>query len=616
MNTTTFSAYPAPAVQNNSPTIGDFVDMIRRRKSTFFITTLVVTLLGIVLAFVIPPDYRSTSTILIEQQEIPQDLVRSTVTSYADQRVQMISQRVMTRPNLLDIIEKFNLYEDERKREPVEVVIEEMRDDIELSMISADVVDPRSGRPTQATIAFTLSYVNESPDLAQRVADKLTSLYLNENLRTRTVMAAEAAVFLSDEATRLNQQISYLEKELASFKERHLGSLPELTQMNLQLMERNEREILEVDREIRSVKERKIYLKSELSQISPKVAIFSETGERILSSIDRLKTLESKLISLSAVYSDDHPEIIRLRKTIGALKEEKVKNTTGSSEEGNSQLTISSDNNNIVVRNEIETRLAKARDNLLSLQKRYTGDHPEIIRIQQEITNLENVLSGNTESLGAALDTEPDNPAYIQLMAQLNAAESELESLYQKKKDLKKKLTQYEDRITESPQVERQFRALNRDYENAWAKYQEVKAKQMEAQLAKELESERKGERFTLIDPAILPEEPESPNREAIIILSFLLAMGFGVGMMVLKENTDSAIYGSRRFSALVQFPPLAVVPYIETRDDYKQQYGKRAVLLLIMLSVFAGSLAAVHYFKTPLDVLWYFALRRIGIDV
>ena len=597
MNSTTLPVYHNQYSTHGSPTIAEFVEMVKRRKSIFFITTLILTLLSVIVAFVIPPDYRSTSTILIEQQEIPQDLVRSTVTSYADQRVQIISQRVMTRPNLLEIIQKFNLYEDERKREPIEVVIEEMRDDINLSMISADVVDPRSGRPTQATIAFTLSYINESPDLAQRVADKLTSLYLNENLRTRTIMASEAAVFLTDEAARLNKQISYLEKELASFKEQHLGSLPELTQMNMQLMERIEQEMFEVDREIRTVKERRIYLESELTQLSPNLAIFSETGERILSSVDRLKTLESKLVSLSAVYSDDHPELIRIRKTIAALKED------------------DGEQSGYMLSNEVEVRLAKAKEKLADLSRRYTSTHPEIVRVEQEIVKLKTVLKNKPEELSATLSSKPDNPAYIQLMAQFNAANNELDSLNQKKMDLQKKLSMYESRLTEAPQVERQFRALTRDYENAWAKYQEVKAKQMEAQLAKELESERKGERFTLIDPAILPEEPVSPNREAIIILGFLLAMGIGVGVMILKENMDTSIYGSRRFESLTHLAPLAVIPYIETRADKKARVGTKVAAAFIVITVVTSSLAAIHYLKTPLDVLWYLALRRMGLD-
>src|ERR1700745_658116 len=132
---------------------------------------LVVTLL---LAILLPPHFRSAGTILIEQQEMPQELVRSTVTSYADERVQVISKRVMTTETLLNIIRRYDLYPKERAKDTREALLNRMRNDIGLKMISADVIDPRSGRPTAATIAFEVSYTSRSADLAAKVANDPT----------------------------------------------------------------------------------------------------------------------------------------------------------------------------------------------------------------------------------------------------------------------------------------------------------------------------------------------------------------------------------------------------------------------------------------------------------
>src|SRR5580700_11659668 len=157
-----------------------------RRRRIFWIVASVALAATIALAVVLPATYRAMATILIEQQEIPQEMVRSVITSFADQRVQVISQRVMTTQNLLSLIDRYKLYPDIRQREPREVLLQRMRDDIGMKMISADVIDPRSGRPTQATIAFSVAYQNRSPDLALKVASDLTTLYLNENLTSRT----------------------------------------------------------------------------------------------------------------------------------------------------------------------------------------------------------------------------------------------------------------------------------------------------------------------------------------------------------------------------------------------------------------------------------------------
>ena len=222
-------------------------------------------LLGLITAFVWPPTYQASATILIEEQEIPTELIQSTVTSYAAQRIQVISQRVMSRTNLLEVIEKYDLYERDRRLKTIEEVLLNMREDINLDMINAEVMDPRTGRPTAATIAFTLGYKSESPQQALKVANELTTLYLDENLKSRTEKAAETYDFLTIESDRLSEEIASLEKALAEFKERNINTLPELRDLNSQILERTEREIVDLDTQIRALEERKIYLGGQLA---------------------------------------------------------------------------------------------------------------------------------------------------------------------------------------------------------------------------------------------------------------------------------------------------------------------------------------------------------------
>src|ERR1700730_15237413 len=187
-----------------------------RRRRTFLAAAVISGIATVLLAVVLPATYRSTATILIEQQEIPQELVRSVITSFADQRVQVISQRVMTTQNLLSLVDRYNLYPDVRRTQPREVLLAKLRGDIGMRMISADVIDPRSGRPTQATIAFSVSYQSRSPELALKVANELTTLYLNENLTSRTQLSQQTSAFFSEEATRQQARIAELDKSLAA----------------------------------------------------------------------------------------------------------------------------------------------------------------------------------------------------------------------------------------------------------------------------------------------------------------------------------------------------------------------------------------------------------------
>jgi uncharacterized protein involved in exopolysaccharide biosynthesis len=581
-------------MEQDVKTLHDYLVTFRRRKGQMTLVAALILVASLGVAFGLPPVYRSAGTILIEQQEIPPELVRSTITSYADQRIQVIGQRVMTTANLLEIIDKYGLYPKDRKSEPTEVVIEMMRKDISVDMVSAEVVDPRTGRPTQASIAFTVSYDNESPTLAQRVANELVSLYLNENLKTRAQQASETATFLTDEGNRLSEEIATLERRLAEFKEKNAGQLPELTQLNLQLMDRTDRELLEVDRQISSLEERKIMLQAQLAQVNPLEKVVSETGERILGPADRLRVLQSQYASLTAVYAPDHPDVVRTRKEIEGLQ----------AQVGPTDATSS-----------LQRRLDAARAELAAALQKYSDQHPDVKKAQRNVASLEReyAKSASQRSRGRSAAT-PDNPAFIQLQSQLDAAEAELGTQRTMRQELKKKLEDYEGRLTQAPQVEREYRALSRDYENAVAKYQEIKAKQMEAQLAESLETERKGERFTLIEPPLLPEEPVKPNRIAIAFLGVVFSFAGGLGSAAVAESLDTSVRGVKGVSDLLGAPPLATIPVIETPEDRRRRTRRRVLFALAVVVALVVALMLVHVFFRPLDLLWFVAMRRLGI--
>ncbi len=143
--------------------IRDYIAVLLRRKGLLFWPAVAVFTVALGVAFVLPPVYRSTATVLIEQPEIPPDLVQSVVTSYADQRLQVIRQRVMTTQNLIEILDKYGLYADGRKKQPIAKVVEGFRENVRLEMVSANVRDSRSGRASRATIAFTLSFDHKTP---------------------------------------------------------------------------------------------------------------------------------------------------------------------------------------------------------------------------------------------------------------------------------------------------------------------------------------------------------------------------------------------------------------------------------------------------------------------
>ena len=221
-------------MQDDLTSIQDLISIIGRRKWSLVLPALLVFAVAVVAACVWPPTYRSISTSLIEEQGIPREFVASSVTGFADQRLQMINQRVMISSKLLEIVKQFNLYPEQRKKKTTEEIIDLMRKDIAFKTISADVVDSRTGRPSAATIAFSLAYDGPVPEIVQRVAGVLTSLYLAENLKVREQQTAGTFKFLDEEARDLKAQLDTIDASISAFKKKNMDALPELLQINLQ----------------------------------------------------------------------------------------------------------------------------------------------------------------------------------------------------------------------------------------------------------------------------------------------------------------------------------------------------------------------------------------------
>jgi uncharacterized protein involved in exopolysaccharide biosynthesis len=538
---------------------------------------------------------------------MPQELVRSTVTSYADERVQVISKRVMTTETLLNIIRRYDLYPKERAKDTREALLARMRKDIGLKMISADVIDPRSGHPTSATIAFEVSYTSRSAELAAKVANELTTLYLNENLNNRTQLARDAAQFLESEADRVSRQIADLEAKLAQFKDKNQQKLPELTQLNMTLMDRTDEELRSEEMRRDSLQQQVVYLQAQLAQIKPNSTVFSDTGERIVSSADRLKMARSQLDTARALYAPDHPDVQRLEREVAGLEKQVAK-------EPHSQET---DTTSASLTNDLRRKLESARAAFAEASQKYSPDHPDVIRLQRQVKDLETQLAAAPAPVvpnsANPSPVDADNPAYVQIQAQIVATRNELSALDSEMTKLRAKAAEYQRNITLSPEVEKEYRELTRDYDNARLKYAEIRSKQQEAKTAQDLEADRKGERFTLIDPPLPPEEPVSPNRTLIFIAGVVLSVALAFGVLWILEKMDTTIRGRSDLLDLTGIPPLALVPHIGTLAE--AQVARRRMWLAVGTgaTTFCVAVVLIHFFYMPLDVLWFNLARRLG---
>jgi uncharacterized protein involved in exopolysaccharide biosynthesis len=601
-----------------APSLMQGFSAVRRRIKPMLLAFGLIFGSAALLALLWPATYRSSGTILIEQQEVPVEFVRSAVTSYADQRVQMISQRVMTSANLLGIVDKYKLYPGDRERVAREALVDRMREDIGLRMISADVVDPRQGRTTKATIAFAVSFESRSPVMAAQVANELTTLYLSENVETRKQLAADTTGFLKDESERLGARVSELEGRIAAFKGLHAGELPEFQALKMQMIDRAQSDLRTAESRMYAIDQQLVFLDAQLAQLSPTAVSVSDTGERVLPPAERLKMLQGQLAASQARYSSDHPDVIRLRREIERLQAQLGTANPAAPATASTSTTLDASA-------DIARQLEAARGELAAATQKYAADHPDVLRLTRQVNALQLALQQTPRRVAAPAPAaappaealpfagDADNPAYIQLRAQRTAARNDRAALAAQIPALRARIASLERSQTLAPEVEREYAVLQRDLAGEQAKYNEIRQKQLEAQLAQNLETERKGERFTLIEPPLQPQEPFQPNRPAILLLGFVGALGCAIALMFLLELLDTRIRDRAHLIALLAVPPLAVIPAQDLDEEVEARRRLRLRTVALGGALALLLLLGVHWFYQPLDMLWLRLLRRFG---
>jgi len=560
--------------------------VLKTRKNYFIWPALIVFVVAVTIALLLPRIYQSSSTILIEEQQIPPDFVRSTVTGFADQRIQSLTQQILSRIKLWEIIQQFNLYPEMKGKLTQEEIIEKMRDSIKLETISAEIAERPKGRSrvtgTQGiTIAFSIAYRGRNPETVQKVAGTLASLYLEQNLKFRGEQAKTTTQFLEAELKELQERIGVLGDKITKFKQEHEGVTPDLYQYNLTTAERLENEVKQLDNVIRATEDRKIYLEGQLATVNPDTPIIGGTGERVIDPKTRLRALEVQLADLQAKFSDDHPDIRKVRRETAELK--KLVGQKGGSTSMRRQ------------------KLTQLKAELAQKQGKYSDEHPDVRKLKNEIALLEQ--EPEKESFPKPV-TEPENPAYINLTTQVQATANEIASMQRQRASLKEKVQMYHRRLEQTPTLEQEYLALQRDYNNAHTKHQEVMNKILEARISEGMEEHQKGEKFTIIDPASFPQKPVSPKRWLIILAGLIMSLGTGVGAVALMEHVDHSIKSGDELTRLTGLPVLGSIARIQTREDVNQRQRKRNLIWAVTGFSLIIGLVLLHFFYMDLWVL------------
>jgi polysaccharide chain length determinant protein (PEP-CTERM system associated) len=305
---------PRPREQDE-PAIGfDFVVNVWQRRKWVAILVFITAFAGVAsLAMSLPDMYRATSTVLVERQQVSEAFVRPSVTAELETRIQTIHKQVMSRARLTDVITRLDLYPDLRGRVPIDAIVERMRRDVDFALSG---VDQTTGRT--ATIAFTLSYSGRDPVTVAEVANTLVAFYVDENTKSRERQAARTAEFLRTQLADIKQTLDSQERRAGEFKQRHNGELPEQVDVNLAALDRFNNQLrLNGEYQIRAM-ERRERLEH---QLAAERATGQDPGQLGVSPAAELLKLREQLVDLRRKFSDQYPDVIRLRQEIASLEQ-------------------------------------------------------------------------------------------------------------------------------------------------------------------------------------------------------------------------------------------------------------------------------------------------------
>ncbi|HEV7608204.1 MAG TPA: GNVR domain-containing protein [Steroidobacteraceae bacterium] len=510
---------------DNTPEFSGYVHAIARRKGLLFGVAIPIAALAILLSIGLPDLYTSSALVEIDEPSSAQTVAETSGgESYADQYVQNLKGIVLTDSNLRKMAKEQDLYPD---YDDDAAMLQRLKRDISVSIVTTPILDPRTGREREVVDAFTLSYDHRDPAKAQKGAVWLVTAFLAEHRRQRQGKASNSAQFYATEAERIRKHVADLESKLADFKRANAGQLPELTQVNMSIMDRTESELQQINQQMSSLRQERVFLAAQLEQSR---AAGPDAGS--------VRQLEDQYARMRSSYDESHPDMVALRRQIDSLK---YGTSAGSGSSLRSQLTTK-------------------RATLAEAQQRYGAEHPDIKRLQRDIATLEaRIKNGERGDVEMADGT----PVGMQLRTQINAIDSQLGSLMARGSELRAKVAGLEKNVTAAPQVEREYANATRDLTIAREKYEQLLNRQMDAEVGEAAIVGGRADEFRLVQAPMLPGAPAKPERLAILLIGLVASLVLGLTVTVAAEAMDPKVRGARDIRELLSVSPLVAIPDI-----------------------------------------------------
>ena len=526
-----------------SPSFGEYLATLRRRRLFMVCVALPIVLIAAVLAIALPDIYRSTATFRLTSGQIAETAGESA--AFADQYVMSLADRVLSGANLQMIAADTQVYPE--FADDNSAAASELRDNVRVAMTVQTILEPGGGRERNINTGFTVTFNHPSAAGAQRGATSLANAFIEMSRAERLAATSDKVKFFAGEAERTSREISNFEKQLADFKEENFERLPETAQANLSIRARAEQELDNVNREIRGLEQNRVFVAQQLRQ--------AQAGP----TTTNLRALEDEYARKAAIYSETHPDVVTLRRQIENLR------AAGPASGGST----------------LQGQVDSAKAALAEASQRYSPDHPDIKRMQRNIESLEaRIATGESPTANIA----GESLQAIQLQTQVNALDTQIAGLRGRDRELRGRLEQFEMRLGSTPEVEREFQAITRGLDTARRQFDQMVAGRLNAEMEVAAISGGASDRFVLASAPGMPWEPAQPQRIALLVVGMILASIIALSAVVVAEMLDTRVRGASDIRQILGRSPLAVVPEIHNSVYWRTRTRRVAMLTVSVL--------------------------------
>jgi protein tyrosine kinase modulator len=485
-------------------TPADYLAILKRRWVLITLLTLIGGPLGYAVTRVLPARYTSQTLVLVQPPTVSEKFVEPVDTTGISERLASMQQQILSRTRLEPVIRRFGIFGSDIDHVSMDELVGRLQKAIDVSP-----VEPMLGARATNLPGFTIKVTLGDPRSAQQVCSAVTSLFIEENL---SVVAKDSQVttsFLAEQLADAKKKLNDQDAKLAAFQRQYMGSLPDQAQTNLNILTGLTSQLDAASQAIERAQQDKSFAQSMLTQ---------------------------QTAAWQASQSGQNPDTL-------------------------------------------EQQLATLQTQLSSLQARYTDDYPDVVRVKHDIAVLKKQIASTSSQENPSTVSKPENsvePVQIaQLRGQIHSYDAIIAEKTKEQEKIKGQIALYQNRVQSSPDIEQQFKELTRGYNTALESYNDLLRKAGDASMATDLQRERQGEQFSVLDPANLPDSPSFPSVPKFVVGGVGGGLALGFGLAFLLEMQDTSMRSERDVEFALRLPVLAMIPAVDA--ELGKGAGRRA---------------------------------------